>query len=391
LRALSMLWTRFGLSGETRPGPWIGRTTRTVALFTDAEGFGGAEIHLLSLAERLDRSQFHPCVVYSPSPAVAPLIERLGTLDVEAIPVPPMRGVRDLPRVGRLAALLRRRRIDVFHAHKPHPAACRWGLLAAVVSGCRGVLSTDHSRPPLAPARRQVLLLRCLSRLMHGHIAISRGVKSYLVATLGFRSEKVWVMPNWVDPVRFAGGTERVEMRKRLGVSDGTVIVGMVARFDDPKGHGDLVAAARSLVRRYPPIVFVLVGDGATRPAITAQVVEGGLSSHFRFLGQRNDVSALLDAFDIPQSPENVLLVQVSASIATLLPLTPAGIGTEQAFLLYVFRGAVPSSQLLAFSVGLKFMTVGTNVVAGFTAIALTMRTLRYNRALEQSERAPET
>jgi uncharacterized membrane protein YbhN (UPF0104 family) len=99
----------------------------------------------------------------------------------------------------------------------------------------------------------------------------------------------------------------------------------------------------------------------------------------------------LLDAFDIPQSPENVLLVQVSASIATLLPLTPAGIGTEQAFLLYVFRGAVPSSQLLAFSVGLKFMTVGTNVVAGFTAIALTMRTLRYNRALEQAQRAPDT
>ena len=99
----------------------------------------------------------------------------------------------------------------------------------------------------------------------------------------------------------------------------------------------------------------------------------------------------LLDAFDIPQSPENVLLVQVSASIATLLPLTPAGIGTEQAFLLYVFRGAVPSSQLLAFSVGLKIMTIGTNVVAGFTAIALTLRTLRYNRALEPSERAPET
>ena len=99
----------------------------------------------------------------------------------------------------------------------------------------------------------------------------------------------------------------------------------------------------------------------------------------------------LLDAFDIPQSPENVLLVQVSASIATLLPLTPAGIGTEQAFLLYVFRGAAPSSQLLAFSVGLKFMTVGTNVVAGFTAIALTMRTLRYNRALEQGEQTPET
>ena len=97
----------------------------------------------------------------------------------------------------------------------------------------------------------------------------------------------------------------------------------------------------------------------------------------------------LLDAFDIPQSLENVLLVQVSASIATLLPLTPAGIGTEQAFLLYVFRGAVPSSQLLAFSVGLKFMTVGTNVVAGFTAIALTLRTLAVPRMAHRGARAP--
>ena len=98
----------------------------------------------------------------------------------------------------------------------------------------------------------------------------------------------------------------------------------------------------------------------------------------------------LLDAFDIPQTFENVLLVQVSASIATLLPLTPAGIGTEQAFLLYVFQGTVSSSKLLAFSVGLKFMTVGTNVVAGFTAIAITLRTLRYSRALASEESARE-
>jgi len=91
----------------------------------------------------------------------------------------------------------------------------------------------------------------------------------------------------------------------------------------------------------------------------------------------------LLAAFDIPQSVENVLLVQVSASIATLIPLTPGGIGTEQAFLLYVFRGTVASSKLLAFSVGFKLVTVGTNVIAGFTAIGLTLRTLRYKSALE--------
>jgi uncharacterized membrane protein YbhN (UPF0104 family) len=92
----------------------------------------------------------------------------------------------------------------------------------------------------------------------------------------------------------------------------------------------------------------------------------------------------LLDAFGIPQSIENVLLVQVSSSIATLVPLTPAGIGTEQAFLLFVFQGAVPAADLLAFSVGMKLTTVATNVVVGFTAIALILRTFRYSKALER-------
>jgi len=91
----------------------------------------------------------------------------------------------------------------------------------------------------------------------------------------------------------------------------------------------------------------------------------------------------LLAAFGIPQTVRNALLVQVSASLATTLPLTPAGIGTEQAFLLYVLRGSVSSAKLLAFSVGMKLTIVVTNVVAGFTAIFLTLRTVRYSRALE--------
>jgi len=91
----------------------------------------------------------------------------------------------------------------------------------------------------------------------------------------------------------------------------------------------------------------------------------------------------LLDAFDIPQTLENASLVQVSQSVATLFPITPAGIGTEQAFLLYVLSGVASASVLLAFSVGAKLTITLTNVVAGFTAIALMLRTLRYKKALQ--------
>ena len=91
----------------------------------------------------------------------------------------------------------------------------------------------------------------------------------------------------------------------------------------------------------------------------------------------------LLDAFDIPQSLETMALVQVSQSSATALPITPGGVGTEQALLVYVLSGTAPASVLLAFSVGAKITLTATNVVAGFTSIALTLRTLRYSRALK--------
>jgi len=100
----------------------------------------------------------------------------------------------------------------------------------------------------------------------------------------------------------------------------------------------------------------------------------------------------LLAAFHIPQTLEHTLLVQASTSVSTLFPITPAGVGTEQAFLLFALSGVAPAAVLLAFSVGAKLTLTLTNVVAGFTAIALTLRTVRFRQALHLPEKAtPET
>ena len=81
-----------------------------------------------------------------------------------------------------------------------------------------------------------------------------------------------------------------------------------------------------------------------------------------------------LDAFGIEQSIRNVLLVQVTQSLATLVPISPGGIGTEQAFIVYVFNGTgIGRATLLAFSVGMKLTLITTNVIIGFTALFLTL------------------
>ena len=90
-----------------------------------------------------------------------------------------------------------------------------------------------------------------------------------------------------------------------------------------------------------------------------------------------------LGAFHVPQTVRNVLLVQVTQSLATLAPVTPGGIGTEQAFIVYVFGGTVAKTALLAFSVGMRISLTVVNATLGFIAIFLTLRTLRFRRHVD--------
>lgn len=96
-----------------------------------------------------------------------------------------------------------------------------------------------------------------------------------------------------------------------------------------------------------------------------------------------------LGAFGIEQSVRNVLLVQVTQSLATLLPISPGGIGTEQAFIVVVFRDIAAKSAVLAFSVGMKLTLTVVNVALGFAALLLTFGTVRYRHVVGQRPTEP--
>jgi len=88
-----------------------------------------------------------------------------------------------------------------------------------------------------------------------------------------------------------------------------------------------------------------------------------------------------LHAFGLPATLHNALLVQVSAALASLLPISPSGIGTEQAFLLYLFGGRVARTALVAFSVGMRLTLIVVNTALGFGTLLVTLRTLRWREA----------
>jgi uncharacterized membrane protein YbhN (UPF0104 family) len=94
-----------------------------------------------------------------------------------------------------------------------------------------------------------------------------------------------------------------------------------------------------------------------------------------------------LRAFGLDPVLRDAFLVQVVQSLATVLPFTPGGIGTEQGLLVYAFRGEAPATAVVSFSVGMHLALVAVNVLVGFTAIALMLRTLRWRRMVAPEEK----
>jgi uncharacterized protein (TIRG00374 family) len=95
-----------------------------------------------------------------------------------------------------------------------------------------------------------------------------------------------------------------------------------------------------------------------------------------------------LRAFGLPGGAENVALVQTTMSLSTALPFTPGGVGTEQALLLYVFEGEAPASALLSFSIGMKIVLTVVNVIVGFLAIMVMLRTFDWRRHVDRDAEA---
>jgi len=92
-----------------------------------------------------------------------------------------------------------------------------------------------------------------------------------------------------------------------------------------------------------------------------------------------------LQAFGIPATLRNVLLVLAVQSVSTLFPFTPGGAGTQQGLLVFVLdraEGGVAASTILSFSVGMHITLTAFNALQGFAAIFVMLRTLRWRRIL---------
>jgi uncharacterized protein (TIRG00374 family) len=93
-----------------------------------------------------------------------------------------------------------------------------------------------------------------------------------------------------------------------------------------------------------------------------------------------------LSAFHVDATFRTVVAVLVVQGLSTSLPFTPGGLGAQQAVLVFALAGTASRSAVLSFSVGMQLVTIVVNLILGFGAIALMLRTLRWRERTREAD-----
>lgn len=120
--------------------------------------------------------------------------------------------------------------------------------------------------------------------------------------TIGFKGENCPVIPNGIDLDRFTVRSEAgAALRRRLGVSPRSLLVGHAARFHPVKDHETFLGAAKLVASRAVRAHFVLMGDGVDEhgPELYRRVTGERPSNRFHFLGPVANIDRVLPGLDV--------------------------------------------------------------------------------------------
>lgn len=115
-----------------------------------------------------------------------------------------------------------------------------------------------------------------------------------------FNTDEFTILNNAIDSMKYVYcSAKQRAMRKQLGISEDSLVIGHVGRFSHQKNHEFLIKLFYELQLKEATAVLLLVGDGELKEEIEKQSVQLGIRDKIIFTGVRSDVEDLLQAMDI--------------------------------------------------------------------------------------------
>ncbi len=200
-----------------------------------------------------------------------------------------------LRATARLVRLLAADRFDLVEVHRPE------GFPLVVWACRRAGVPVVRVRGDMRPVRTDPLNRWVYTRGVRALVAANTAIAEDLERRLG-PAVRVVTIFGGVDPDRFTPDGPAADVRGELGFPAGAFLAGILGRLGEVKGHDPFLAAARRVLGTVPDARFAVLAKEPTprqdelRGRVEADPV---LRGRVGFLGRRDDLPAVLRAFDL--------------------------------------------------------------------------------------------
>ncbi len=276
---------------------------------------GGAESMSIALANALAMEGLEVYFASAGGPLRDNLDKRVRYLPTDNPNHAPSRATHEL------LLYIKHHRFDVIHAHGGSCALT--ASIAAKASNAHPVRVLTHHSRVFRRAPRWLsgpVMKRCADHF----IAISHDKQADLEA-LGIRTERISMIPNFVDVDEIAtrvASVERAPTLRALDIPEGARVLMMAGRVIAAKRFDHLIRIAAEVARREKDreVHALVVGDGPDLDDVRRVAAKEGPPARIHFVGYQRDVLAYLAAADVvvfpSEHPEVLPMFLIEASAA---------------------------------------------------------------------------
>ena len=171
--------------------------------------------------------------------------------------------------------------------------------IAGRLAGIKSIVFTRHCMGRKIEGSVGKLLNRLINKgLSDRVIAVSQSVRENLVSS-GIPTDMIELIYNGVETLKGVSKTYKQRIREYWGIKRDEIVVGIIARLEEIKGHNIFLKAAYQVIKGNIPVKFIIVGSGSLEKELKDLTKELDIDDKIIFTGHLQDISEVMNIIDI--------------------------------------------------------------------------------------------
>ncbi len=287
----------------------------------DGGFMGGGQTHILSLVRCLDKERFLPVIAASGKGGFKIMVNENG-YTFEDIELPKLYRSKHLKILDKI---IRENSINIIHSHGG--VAGMYARFYKKKYNKVRVVHTIHgihylNSPNFLRKYSSVAMEQFLVNYTDKFICVSDSDFKTASENRIINPEITVVIKNGIDLARFPVKSKDKILMEKLGIEESDFIIGNIARFDIQKNQKYIILNSAELLRKYPHVKILLIGDG--KLLNECKLLAGGWANRIIFIEEVNDPECYYSLFDIFIFPSmweglSISLIEAMASGCCIL------------------------------------------------------------------------